>query len=319
MVAMKIACVFPGQGSQKVGMCKDLKENFALAKQVFDEVDDALDQKLSHIIFEGPQETLSLTENAQPALLACSIALLKVLEQELGQDIKNFASYLAGHSLGEFTALAAGGAISLSDAAKVLKVRGKSMQNASPSGMGAMFALLGANIDIANELALNATTITKEPCQIANYNSAEQQVLSGSTKAIDYCIQTALQKGYKAIKLDVSAPFHSILIKDAQEPLRQMLESIQISQPQIPIIANITADILDNAQIIDNLTKQVVSTVRWYESVQKLVSLGVTTIIEIGPGKTLTNLNKRIDSNIRAVNIADVETLKQAVQDQIVV
>lgn len=293
---MKIACVFPGQGSQKVGMCKDLYDTFPVAKEVFDSVDDALNQNLSKIIFEGPNEELTSTENTQPALMACSMAILKVLEEKLGRKLDSFCSYLLGHSLGEFTALTAAGSISVTDCAKILKIRGKAMQEAVPAGKGAMFALLGANIGVAKEISIEAG------CEVANDNSPEQQVLSGTVQAIDTAIQIASSKGYKAIRLQVSAPFHSKLMSPAAEKLQQALESIQINKPSIPIIANITSDILEYSNIRQNLTLQVTGLVRWCESIKKLPSLGVNRVFEIGPGKVYTNLNKRIDATLESIS-----------------
>jgi [acyl-carrier-protein] S-malonyltransferase len=314
---MKLACIFPGQGSQKVGMCKDLYENSLIAKQVFQEVDEALHQKLSQIIFEGPSEDLTMTANTQPALMVCSIAILKVLEKEFGKQLNEFCHYVAGHSLGEFTALTAAGAISLSDCAKVLRVRGQAMQDAVPLGQGAMFALLGANVIIAQEIADAGSS--KGFCQIANDNSPEQQVLSGDVDGINEAIRIAGEKGYKAIKLNVSAPFHSILMKPAQDKLHAALEGIKISNTMIPLVANVSADILLHKNIIDNLVEQVVSRVRWTESMLKLKDLNVTNFLEIGPGRVYTNLLKRIDTSLNGLAINDLETISHFLQSGIVI
>jgi len=313
---MKLACIFPGQGSQKVGMCKELYENSSIAKEVFQEVDEALNQKLSNIIFEGPTEELTLTANTQPALMVCSIALLRVLEKEFGKKLPEFCHYVAGHSLGEFTALTAAHAISLSDCARILRIRGQAMQDAVPVGQGAMFALLGANVAIAQEIAEYANK--SGSCQVANDNSHEQQVLSGDVAGIDEAIRIASEKGYKAIKLNVSAPFHSILMKPAQEKLRAVLESTKISTPNVSVIANVSADVLQYQNIIENLVQQVTSRVRWTESMLKLKDLGVTDFVEIGPGKVYTNLLKRIDASLNGLAINDKETIDQFLQSGIV-
>jgi [acyl-carrier-protein] S-malonyltransferase len=289
---MKLACVFPGQGSQKVGMGKDIYESCSIAKRVFDEVDDALNQNLSKIIFEGSNEELTLTENAQPALMVCSIAMLKTLEKKLNKDLKDFCSYVAGHSLGEFTALAATRSISLMDCARILKIRGQAMQEAVPIGKGAMFALLGANIQVALDIAKEVD------CDVANDNSPGQQVLSGTTESIDKAIKIAVQKGYKTIRLKVSAPFHSRLMRPAQEKLKEALEGISITEPSVPLIANVLADITSAADIKKNLVEQVTGMVRWCDSIKRLQELGVTKIAEIGPGTVCTNLNKRIDGSL---------------------
>jgi [acyl-carrier-protein] S-malonyltransferase len=293
---MKLACIFPGQGSQKVGMCKDLYKNFAIAKETFQEVDDALSEKLSHTIFEGPTETLTETANTQPALMVCSIAILRVLEKEAEKKLKDMCDYVAGHSLGEFTALTAANSIGLSDCAKILRIRGKAMQEAVPVGKGAMFALLGANIDTAKEIAKEASTAG--PCQVANYNSAEQQVLSGEASAIDRAIEISSGKGFKAIKLNVSAPFHSTLMAPAQHKLKEVLETTNIKKPDIPLIANLSANFIDHSDIKQNLIDQVTGMVRWHESMLKLEEFEVTKMAEIGPGKVYTNLAKRIVPNI---------------------
>lgn len=304
---MKIACVFPGQGSQKVGMCKELCDSSSIAKETFQEVDEALDQNLSKIIFEGPDSDLTLTSNTQPALMVSSIAILRVLEKEFGKDLSEFCDYVAGHSLGEFTALTAARSIRLSDCAKILRIRGQAMQDAVPLGKGAMFALLGANIAIAQEIAkeAGATGI----CQVANDNSPAQQVLSGEAKAIDKAIEIASAKGYKAIKLNVSAPFHSNLMGPAQEKLQHALENIEISKPSVKLIANITAGIIEHKDIKDSLIKQVTGMVKWNESMAKLKELSVSTVAEVGPGKVYTNLLKRIDTSMAAISINDIESI----------
>jgi len=305
---MNLACVFPGQGSQKVAMCKELYDSSAIARAVFQEADEALKQNLSKIIFEGPGEELTLTANTQPALMACSIAILRVLEKELGKKLPEFCKYVAGHSLGEFTALTAANAISLSDCARILRIRGLAMQDAVPLGKGAMFALLGANIAIAQEIAKDASEFGA--CQVANDNSPEQQVLSGDVDAVDKAIELASTKGYKAIKLNVSAPFHSTLMIPAQEKLRAAMEEINISEPQIPVIANISTEILTIDKIKQNLVDQVISMVRWTESMRKLKQYHVATVLEVGPGRVYSNLLKRIDSEMIGVPINDMEGVR---------
>lgn len=297
---MTLACIFPGQGSQRVGMCKDLYSESRIAKNIFDEVDYTLGYKLSDIIFEGPADELTLTRNAQPALMVTSIAILKVVEERLNKKLPEFCSYVAGHSLGEITALTASNAISLVDAAKILQIRGQSMQDAVPSGEGAMFALLGANISIAKQVAQEGG------CEVANDNSPDQQILSGSVASIDLAINIAKSQGFKTIKLKVSGPFHSKLMIPAQEKLAEYLDSVTISEPDVPLIANVTADVTSVEFIKDNLINQVTGMVRWCESIKRLKDLGVKNIAEIGYGNVYTNLNKRIDSSIRCISSEDL-------------
>lgn len=310
---MKTAFIFPGQGSQTVGMGKYFFDNFTEAKHVFLEVDNALNQKLSHIIFEGPIEDLTLTENTQPALMACSIAMLRVIEKLSGKNISQLCQFVAGHSLGEFTALAATNSFDISAAAKLLKLRGQAMQEAVPKGEGAMFALLGADINIAQEIA---TQITSQGgiCEVANDNSQQQQVLSGNVKGIDLAIELAKQKGFKAIKLKVSAPFHSSLMIPAQTKLSLALDKIEISEPSVPVIANVNAEIEEKSQIKENLIKQTTSTVLWCESMQKLKQLGVTTFFEIGPGNVCANLCKRIDKESSAETLNTIENINNFIK-----
>ena len=306
---MKIACVFPGQGSQVVGMCRDVVENFAVAKQVLQEVDDALSQELSKVILEGPVEELTMTENTQPALMACSIAVLRALEQHLGKRLPEFCSYVAGHSLGEFTALTAAGVFSVQDCARLVKIRGRAMQESVPLGQGAMFALLGAEFDIARDIAEKASKVGI--CQIANDNCTGQQVLSGTVAAIEEAMSLASQTGNKAIRLNVSAPFHCQMMQPAQDALQQALHDIKMHTPSVPLIANITAkSVTDPALIKDLLVQQVTGMVRWRETVLELKELGVTDLVEIGPGKVLSGMTKRIDASINSCSVqtvADIE------------
>jgi [acyl-carrier-protein] S-malonyltransferase len=305
---MNTACIFPGQGAQKVGMGFEIYKNFRVAKDVFNEADDVLKQKLSKIIFEGPAEELTLTKNTQVALMVCSIAMLRVLEEKVGKELKTFCSYVAGHSLGEFTALVASNVISFSDCVKLLRVRGQAMQEAVPAGKGAMFALLGANIEIAKQIA-DETSVA-----VANDNSPAQQVLSGEALAIQKSIQISEAKGYKAIKLNVSGPFHSKLMKPATEILEQELAKINFNSPEISIISNFTGEIMRTEEIKKNLLLQLTNTVKWCDSIKNLKTLGVEKILEVGPGKIYTNLTKRIDATLTATALHDEASINLFVE-----
>jgi [acyl-carrier-protein] S-malonyltransferase len=311
---MKIAFLFPGQGSQIIGMGKYFYDNFHEAKLVFEEVDSALNQKLSSIMFEGPEEELTATENTQPALMTCSIAMLRVIEKLSGRNIKDLCQFVAGHSLGEFTALTATNALDLNSAAKLLKLRGQAMQQAVPQGKGAMFALLGADFTIAKDIAKEASA-KGEICEVANDNSQQQQVLSGTVPGIDLALKIAQEKGFKAIKLKVSAPFHCSLMKPAQEKLAKALETIEIKEPSVPIIANVNAEIEQKAQIKENLIKQTTNTVLWCDSMQKLKQLGVTNFLEIGPGSVYANLCKRIDKECSAIALNNIENINNFIEN----
>lgn len=311
----KRALLFPGQGSQAVGMGKDLAGQFSAARQVFEEVDSALNQKLSTIIFEGPQETLTLTENAQPAIMATSIAALRVLEKEHGFKVSEQASFVAGHSLGEYSALCAAGSLSLSDTAKLLKLRGKAMQAAVPAGQGAMAALLGADIAGATEIAKEAAQ--SEVCSVANDNAPGQVVISGSKAAIDRAIEIAKDKGIKrAILLEVSAPFHCLLMQPAAGAMKQALTSAKIIAPSVPVVANVTAKAESDPETIRRLlVEQVTGVVRWRESMEYLKGQGIMRAIEIGAGKVLAGLVKRIAPEIECANVgtpADLEIFAKA-------
>ena len=309
---MSVAFIFPGQGSQHVGMGKSLYDNFTEAKHVFEEVDEALQQKLSTIIFEGPEELLTLTENTQPALMACSISILRVLEKISGKKIEELCSLVAGHSLGEFTALAATRAISLSETARLLQLRGQAMQRAVPAGQGAMFALLGANIEIANNIAREIRS-RGEICEVANDNAMQQQVLSGTQDGIEAAIALAQAQGFKAIKLKVSAPFHSSLMIPAQRELTNALSKIEILAPCVPLIANVNAKVSDVTEIKENLIKQTTSTVLWCDSMQELKRMGVEKVVEIGPGNVCSNLMKRIDTTVEALVLNSADHIEQYV------
>lgn len=308
---MKKALLFPGQGSQVVGMGLDMANQYAAAREVFEEVDAALSEKLSAVIFQGPQDILTMTENAQPAIMATSIAVLRVLQKELGFSVANGASFVAGHSLGEYSALCAAGALTLTDTARLLRVRGKSMQQAVPAGKGAMAALLGADIDSANAIASEAAQ--DEVCCVANDNAPGQVVISGSKAAIDRAIEIAKAKGIKrAILLEVSAPFHCPLMAPAAGVMTEALSAAKISVPVVPVVANVTAKAESDPSAIRRLlVDQVTGVVRWRESMQYIRAQGVTRVVEIGAGKVLSGLIKRIEADMEAINVgapADLET-----------
>lgn len=308
---MMFTLTFPGQGSQSVGMGLDFYQNFSAAKAVFEEVDDALQQKLSKIIFEGDADLLTLTENTQPALMAVSMAIVRTVEQELGKPLTSLVSYMAGHSLGEYTAYCAAGTFSLHDTARLLRLRGQAMQRAVPVGKGAMAAILGLEIDQVESLAKEASISETDLCVIANDNSPGQSVASGHKTAIDRIIELAKQKGAKrALPLPVSAPFHSPLMKPAAVEMGDALKDTQAKKAQTPIIANVTTKpITDATDIKSLLVEQVTGRVRWRESMNTLNSLGVSHVIEIGSGKVLTGLIKRIDSNLAASSIGGIADL----------
>ena len=314
---MAVAFVFPGQGSQDVGMGRDLAQNFKAAQDVFAEVDDALGEKLSQIIWEGPKETLTLTENAQPALMAMSMAVMRVLEAEKGIKLADKVSYVAGHSLGEYSALAAAGALSLGDAARLLRARGKAMQKAVPVGVGAMAALLGVGLDVAEKVAAEAAQ--GDICQIANDNEPTQVVLSGHKTAIDRVGEIGRAHGVRrALPLPVSAPFHCALMQPAADVMAEELAKVQVKMPVVPVVANVLAEpISDPDEIKRCLVEQVTGTVRWRECVLRMGALGVTDFYEIGAGKVLSGLVKRIlkDANATAVGApADVDAVAAALK-----
>ena len=311
---MAIAFTFPGQGSQAVGMGKALADAFPVAKAVFDEVDAALGEKLTGIIWNGPADTLTLTENAQPALMAVSIATLRVLESEAGLSVKD-AKFVAGHSLGEYSALAAAGAFSLSDTAKLLRARGRAMQKAVPVGVGAMAALLGLDYDAA--VATAAEAAQGQVCDPANDNGGGQVVVSGNKEAVDRAVEIAKGKGAKrAMLLPVSAPFHCRLMQPAADAMAEALNSVTINKPVVPLVSNVLASaISDPDEIRNRLIEQVTGTVRWRESVAYMAGEGVTKFYEIGAGKVLTGLVKRIADGATGVSIgspADIAAAKDA-------
>jgi len=291
---MTVAFVFPGQGSQSVGMGKALADAFAAAREVFGEVDDALGEKLTTIMWEGPADRLTLTENAQPALMAVSLAAIRVLEREAGLDLARDAAFVAGHSLGEYSALAAAGALTLPDTARLLRVRGRAMQAAVPVGAGAMAALLGLEFDAAAAVAAEAAQ--GQVCQAANDNGGGQVVVSGDKAAVERAVEIAKGKGARrAMLLPVSAPFHCALMQPAADAMAAALAKVQIKSPAVPLVANVLArPITDPAEIVTSLIAQVTGTVRWRESVAFMASAGVDTFYEVGAGKVLSGLVKRI-------------------------
>ncbi|MBM3590111.1 MAG: ACP S-malonyltransferase [Alphaproteobacteria bacterium] len=306
----KIAIVFPGQGSQMVGMGKDLSENFATARNVFKTIDEILKVDLSKIMFEGPQEILTKTENTQPALMAVSVAMIEVLEKDFGKKFDQICSLTAGHSLGEYSALCASKALSLEDTAKLLQIRGSSMAQCGEKNAGAMCAILGVEIDIAHQIAKEASQ--NEVCQVANDNSVGQIVLSGSKNAIERAIEIAKTKGAKrAIILPVSGAFHSNLMQEAQEKMAIALAQIKISKPLIPIVANVSANIETNSIDIKNLLiQQITGSVRWRETMLCFEKNGIEEVIEIGAGKVLSGLVSRTCPNLKSSSVQNAEDLK---------
>lgn len=303
------AIIFPGQGSQTVGMGKSLYDNFAVAQEIFAEVDEALSQSLSTLMFEGPSDELTLTENAQPAIMATSIAALRVLEAET--DFKaSHADFAAGHSLGEYSALAATGALNLTETARLLKLRGQSMQRAVPKGNGAMAALLGVDYTVAHGIALDASQ--GEICGIANDNAPGQVVVSGARGAVERAIELAKEKGAKrAVLLEVSAPFHCPLMGPAAGIMQEALDAVDMQIPSVPIITNMTAKPCDDPKMLKRLlVDQVTGMVRWRESMQFLASEGVSTAYEFGTGKVLAGLMKRIAAQINVVSVGEAEHIE---------
>jgi [acyl-carrier-protein] S-malonyltransferase len=313
---MTRAFVFPGQGSQAVGMGKPLAEAFASARRVFEEVDDALGQKLSRIMFEGPDGDLVLTSNAQPALMAVSVAVVRVLEAEFRLSLPALASHVAGHSLGEYSALAAAGALRRADAARLLRLRGDAMQRAVPVGEGAMAALLGLDLPAAQEVAREAAQ--GDVCDCANDNAPGQVVVSGAKAAVERALEIAKAKGAKrALLLPVSAPFHCALMRPAADAMAEALAKAEIAPPRVPLVANVTASATsDPAAIRELLVRQVTGMVRWRESVSWMKAAGVATLVECGAGKVLTGLAKRIEPDMTAVALnlpADIDAFAKTI------
>jgi len=312
---MSLAFVFPGQGSQAVGMGKALADAFAPARAVFEEVDAALGEKLSKVIWEGPAETLTLTENAQPALMAVSLATMRALAAEAGVDLGRDAQFVAGHSLGEYSALAAAGALTIADTARLLRTRGRAMQKAVPVGTGAMAALLGLDFDQAVVVAAEAAQ--GQICQAANDNGGGQVVVSGDKAAVERAVEIAKGKGARrAMMLPVSAPFHCALMQPAADAMAEALANVAVTSPVVPVVANVLVrPVSDPVEIVRALIAQVTGTVRWRESVAFMAAQGVTTFYEAGAGKVLSGLVKRIAESAKGVAIGvpdDIAAFKSA-------
>jgi [acyl-carrier-protein] S-malonyltransferase len=309
---MSIAFIFPGQGSQGVGMGAALAKRFPAAREVFEEVDSALGEKLSDTIWNGPQDKLTLTENAQPALMAVSMAVMRVLEREYGFDLAQRVAFVAGHSLGEYSALGAAAALSIGDAARLLRHRGRAMQKAVPVGQGAMAALLGVGIDVARAVAAEASQ--GEVCEVANDNEPTQVVLSGHKSAIDRVAEIGKRYGVRrTLPLPVSAPFHCRLMRPAADAMAQALASVDIRAPRVPVVANVVArPIREPDEIRRCLIDQVIGTVRWRESVTEMTARGVGAFYEIGAGKVLAGLVKRIAADAQAQAVGTPEDVEAA-------
>jgi [acyl-carrier-protein] S-malonyltransferase len=307
---MTRALVFPGQGSQSVGMGRDLAAAFATARETFEEIDEALRQNLSRLMFEGPEDELTLTENAQPALMAVSAAVARVLEKDGGLDLKRRFAFVAGHSLGEYSALAAAQALALADAARLLKRRGRAMQRAVPVGVGAMAALLGMEIDAARAVAKEAAQ--GEVCDAANDNGPGQVVVSGHKSAVERAIAIAAERGARrSIMLPVSAPFHCALMKPAADEMEEALAEVELREPLVPLIANVSArPVRDPHEIKRLLVAQVTGLVRWRECVLAAKEEGVDELIELGAGRVLSGLAKRIDRDLIAKAIGTPDELE---------
>ena len=309
---MKYAFVFPGQGSQFVGMGKELAENFKTAKEVFQEVNDALSQELFKLMVEGPENELTLTANAQPALMANSMAIVRVLEKDFGVKLKDKAAFVAGHSLGEYSAACAAGVFSLEDTAKLLRIRGDAMQKAVPVGVGGMAAVMGVSFKDVQALA-EACADEDNLCVAANDNADGQVVLSGHLKAIEKAVEIASEFGAKrCIKLPVSAPFHSPLMQPAAEVMARALMQVEAHDAQIPLIANVLASaITDHKEIVKRLVEQVTGSVRWRESVIYMKEQGVTDVAELGAGKVLANIIKRSDKEMNAFSVGSAAEIEE--------
>ena len=308
---MSRAFVFPGQASQAVGMGREVAEAFAVAKEIFEEIDEALKQNLSRLMFQGPDEELVLTENAQPAIMAVSLAVIRVLYEDGGIDLSQTAAFVAGHSLGEYSALAAVGCLSVTDTAALLKTRGRAMQEAVPLGEGAMAALMGLDLETARAIAEEAAGA--DVCTIANDNAPGQVVVSGTAAAIDRAVEIAKAKGAKrAIMLPVSAPFHCALMAPAADVMADALAEVSMAPLPVPLVANITAQpVTDPAEIRPLLVEQVTGMVRWRECVLTMKELGVDTMVEIGAGNVLSGLGRRIDADLGTMSVGTPETIEE--------
>ena len=311
---MARAFVFPGQGSQAVGMGKALAEALSSARYVFEEVDEALQQKLSHLMFEGPEDELTLTENAQPALMAVSVAIMRSLQQDGGVSLQKSSRFVAGHSLGEYSALCAAGAMELSDTARLLRRRGQAMQQAVPVGEGAMAALLG--LDLETALGVAADAADGEVCDPANDNATGQVVVSGNAAAVERAVELAKERGARRpMLLPVSAPFHCSLMRPAADVMAEALADVNVDTPQVPLVANVTAEaVSDPALIKDLLVRQVTSMVRWRESVLYMRDHDVDTLVELGSGKILTGLVRRIDKDVTGLAVNTPDDLESLVK-----
>ena len=315
---MNLSFIFPGQGSQKIGMGKELFSSFGVAKEVFQEVDDSLNENLSKLIFEGPLEDLTLTFNAQPAIMTVSIAALKVLESFIDKNIDQVGKFVAGHSLGEYSALVASRSLNLSDAARLLRLRGNAMQNAVAVNEGGMAAVIGSDMDAVKKL-IDASVDKDEVLEIANDNAPGQIVISGHMSAIEKSVENSKNMGIKRVlKLPVSAPFHCSLMNSALEEMTSTIATININSPRILLCNNVEAKFLSDVKIIkDSLLKQIIGRVRWRESVENMRDLGkVSKFVELGAGNVLSGLIKRIDSNLDSVSlesITDIENFAKLV------
>ncbi len=306
---MKRAFVFPGQGSQAVGMGQALAGAFPEAKEVFQEVDEAIGQNLTKLMFEGPVDDLKLTENAQPALMAVSMAVIRVLDRQGDFKLPEAASFVAGHSLGEYSALCAAGSLTLADTAKLLKKRGQAMQQAVPVGIGTMAALIGVDLAVAEEIAKEAAQ--GEVCTAANDNAPGQVVISGHVGAVDRAIAIAAERGFKrSVKLPVSAPFHCSLMQPAADVMAKALSDVTLKAPVVPLVANVIAEAVSEASVVrDLLVKQITGSVRWRESVLYMKAQGVQQLVECGAGNVLAGLTKRIDKEVTAVSLGTPEEI----------
>lgn len=311
---MARAFVFPGQGSQTVGMGRELADAFPAAREVFEEVDEALKQKLSALIFEGPAQELTLTENAQPALMAASLAVVRALAAEADVDIAAAAESVAGHSLGEYSALCAARALSLPDTARLLRVRGRAMQKAVPVGEGAMAALIGLDYEDAKAVAEDAAR--GEVCEAANDNAPGQVVVSGHRAAVERAVELGRERGARMARmLDVSAPFHCALMQPAAEAMAEALADTTIMPPAVPVFANVTAEATSDPETIrDLLVRQVTSRVRWRESVLNMKAAGIDTFVELGSGKVLTGLVRRIDRDLAGMSVGTPDDIEEFVK-----
>lgn len=311
------AFIFPGQGSQTIGMGREFYDSFRCAKDVFQEVDEALKQNLTKIIFEGPEQDLVLTENTQPALMAVSLAIMRVLEKEGGINLSQTAAYVAGHSLGQYSALCAAGGLNLSQTARLLKIRGQSMQRAVPLGEGAMAALLGLDLGTVEKVVTQAAQ--GQICEIANDNSPGQVVISGHREAVERAVELSKEQGAKrSVMLNVSAPFHCALMEPARIAMEEALSEVNVKDPLVPLMDNFSADIVREGNAISALfVHQVTGRVRWRESIIKMAESGVTTTIEIGAGKVLTGLSKRIVPSMEAFSLNTPYDIEFFVKNQL--